>query len=83
MMDPTPIDCDQFVELVTDYLEHALDDQTRARLEAHLDECDGCLNYLQQMTTTVALLGKIQADGVDPQIRQRLLNAIASWTGGE
>lgn len=80
MMDPTPIDCDQFVELVTDYLENALDDGLRARLEAHLDECDGCLNYLQQMTTTVALLGKVRADEVDPQIRQRLLDAIASWS---
>ena len=38
------MDCDKFVELVTAYLDGALDDDTRSRFNAHLAECDGCEN---------------------------------------
>ena len=36
------MDCNELVELVTAYLDNALDEETRARFEAHLTECDGC-----------------------------------------
>jgi hypothetical protein len=42
------MDCNELVELVTAYLDGALDPQTRARFDSHLRECDGCENYLQQ-----------------------------------
>jgi hypothetical protein len=35
------MDCNELVELVTAYLEGALDLDTRARFEVHLTECDG------------------------------------------
>ena len=43
-----PIDCNELVELVTAYLDGSLDLEDRARFDAHLLECDGCENYLQQ-----------------------------------
>ena len=39
------MDCNELVELVTDYLDGALDPAVRARFDAHLGECDGCENY--------------------------------------
>jgi anti-sigma factor RsiW len=48
--------CQELVELVTDYLEGALEESERARFEAHLEECDGCRAYLAQMRTTVRLV---------------------------
>ena len=47
------MDCNELVELVTAYLDNALDEETRARFEAHLTECDGCENYLEQFRATV------------------------------
>jgi anti-sigma factor RsiW len=73
------MDCNELVELVTAYLEGALDDQTRARFDGHLQACDGCENYLQQFRVTVAILGKIRDDQLDPAFRDRLLTAFGNW----
>jgi anti-sigma factor RsiW len=44
------------VELVTDYLDGALDEARRDRFEAHLEECPDCARYLEQMRLTLRLL---------------------------
>ncbi|HZA11329.1 zf-HC2 domain-containing protein, partial [Mycobacterium sp.] len=51
-MSARAMDCNELVELVTAYLEGALDEDTRARFHAHLHACDGCENYLQQFRVT-------------------------------
>jgi predicted anti-sigma-YlaC factor YlaD len=73
------MDCNELVELVTAYLERALDEVARARFEQHLQACDGCENYLQQFRVTVATLGKIREDQLDPAFRDRLLTAFRHW----
>ena len=78
-MSARPMDCNELVELVTTYLEGALDDQARARFEQHLQACDGCENYLQQFRVTVATLGNIRDDQLDPAFRDRLLTAFRHW----
>jgi len=78
-MTTPPMDCVELVELVTAYLEGALDDSTRARFEDHLQACDGCEAYLQQFRTTVASLGKIPDEQLDAAFRDRLLAAFRHW----
>jgi hypothetical protein len=52
------MDCDRFVELVTAYLEGALDPDAERHLVEHLAECDGCERYLDQIRRTVLALGR-------------------------
>jgi predicted anti-sigma-YlaC factor YlaD len=68
------MDCSGLVELVTAYLDGALDSETRARFDAHLAECDGCENYLQQFHVTIRTLGKVGDDEIDPNFRNKLLD---------
>jgi hypothetical protein len=49
------------------------------RFEDHLQACDGCEDYLQQFRMTVATLGKIPDEELDPAFRDRLLNAFRHW----
>jgi anti-sigma factor RsiW len=79
-MTTQPMDCNEVVELVTAYLDGSLDLEDRARFDAHLLECDGCENYLQQFRSTVATIGKIPLDELNPTFRDRLLNAFRNWT---
>ena len=79
MSDGTPMDCNEVVELVTAYLDGALDLHTRARFDIHLTECDGCDNYLQQLQTTVDVLGKVRGDDIEPAFRDRLMTAFRDW----
>ncbi len=74
-----PLDCNELVELVTEYLDGTLDLATRSRFDLHLIECDGCENYLQQLRSTVAALGRVRPDELDPTFRDRLLTAFRDW----
>jgi anti-sigma factor RsiW len=71
--------CRELVELVTDYLEDALDPVTRQRFEQHLQVCDGCVAYVDQMRTTVRLLGEVPEESLSPEVRDRLLAAFRGW----
>ena len=73
------IDCNELVELVTAYLDGSLDPKDRARFDLHLLECDGCENYLQQFRSTVATVGKIPIEELDPTLRSRLVEAFRDW----
>ena len=71
--------CAELVELVTDYLEHALAAEERLRFEEHLTVCDGCVNYLDQMRTTIALTGRLRVDDLSPEVTAELLEVFRGW----
>ena len=73
--------CQELVELVTDYLEGALDAGERARFEAHLSECDGCSGYLEDMRRLVASLHRVPAPPPDPATRDALVRAFEDLRG--
>ena len=78
----TELTCREMVELVSDYLEGALADHDRALFEQHLVLCDGCTAYLDQMRRTVALVGRLRDNRLDPRIRDRLLETFRTWKRG-
>ena len=73
------MNCDEFVELVTAYLDGQLDPTTEQRFVAHLAECDGCDRYLDQIRQTVESLGHLPAASLPPPARDRLLTAFRDW----
>jgi anti-sigma factor RsiW len=75
------LSCRELVELVTDYLEGALPRRERARFEEHLDRCDGCWAYVEQMRHTIALTGRLGVD-LSPEAKAALLEAFRGWNAG-
>jgi anti-sigma factor RsiW len=73
------VKCKEFVELVTAYLEGALDPATEQRFVKHLAGCDGCDKYLEQIRATIAELGHLPAQRLAPEARDRLLSAFRDW----
>ncbi len=69
------------VELVTLYLEGALDAAVHTRFEQHLQQCDGCADYLEQFRITLHTVGAIREEQIDPVFRARLLDAFAETAG--
>jgi putative zinc finger protein len=76
-----PFQCQEMVQLVTDYLDGALDDSKRRRFESHLRKCEGCTAYVNQLRLTMALVGEIRDEHLDTVFRERLLEAFADTTG--
>ena len=78
-MMPTPMTCQELVELVTSYLDGSLALDERARFEAHLVDCHGCLNYMDQMRNTIRLVGTLTTETISDDARDRLLDAFREW----
>jgi anti-sigma factor RsiW len=73
--------CREAVELMTDYLEGALGWRQRRRLERHLRGCPACRAYLEQLRVTVAAMGEIEPDAVDPATREDLIELLRRYRG--
>jgi anti-sigma factor RsiW len=71
--------CQELVEIVSDYLEGALPPNERERFEAHLEICEGCRRYLDQMRTTILLAGRLNEKDLDPGARDRLVQLFREW----
>jgi predicted anti-sigma-YlaC factor YlaD len=70
------ISCQEVVELVTDYLEGAMSAEDAALFEQHLNFCDGCDLYVEQLRTTIAAVGRIDESDVPPAVRDTLRAAF-------
>ena len=71
--------CQQIVELVTDYLEGAMDAPLRASFEAHLAGCPHCTHYLEQIEGTIRVAGTIRAEDLSPDFRAGLIAAFREF----
>jgi anti-sigma factor RsiW len=74
--------CREVVELMTEYLEGTLSPAQRVRFEEHLAGCDGCTTYLEQMRTTMRLLGRIAEEPMPASMEAELVRAFRDWSSG-
>jgi anti-sigma factor RsiW len=70
--------CRELVELVTDYLEGALPLGERRRFEQHVRSCSVCPRYVDQLQTTVRLLGRLAEENLKEPVRSTL-TAFRTW----
>jgi anti-sigma factor (TIGR02949 family) len=71
--------CSDVVELVTEYLERSLPGEETALFEQHLNFCEGCVCYVDQIRATVETVGRLEPEEVPPDMRERLLTAFRDW----
>jgi predicted anti-sigma-YlaC factor YlaD len=71
--------CQELVELVSDYLEGALDEETTARFEQHVAHCPGCERYLNQMKETASILGEIPVETLSEEMQATLLDTFRDF----
>jgi predicted anti-sigma-YlaC factor YlaD len=76
---PEDISCREIVRIVSDYLEGALPAAESEAVELHLNLCDGCTDYLQQLRLAIALTGELAADALPPQLEEELCNAFRGF----
>jgi anti-sigma factor RsiW len=66
--------CRAAVDLITDYLEGALRPSERRRVETHLANCIACTAYLEQMRTTIDVLGHLDPDDLPHAVLDELVD---------
>ncbi len=73
------LDCNEIVELVTDYLEGAMDARTAAAFEEHLLLCDGCRRYVEQIRRTIETSGDVADPTLSVAAQAALLEAFRNF----
>jgi predicted anti-sigma-YlaC factor YlaD len=73
------LSCQEVVELVTDYLDESLSAEDAVLFEQHLNFCEGCVWYVDQIRTTVEMLGEIREEDIPPETKDRLMGAFRNW----
>lgn len=71
--------CKEVVEVVTDYIEGTMAAADRVRFEEHLKLCPYCVEYVEQIRSTISALGKAPEEPPDPHTQARLLDAFRDW----
>ena len=77
------ITCQELTEVLTDYLEGVMAPEDVARFEAHLDVCDGCVTYVEQMRQTIRTVHELRPAEVAATVPEDLLAAFRAWKRGE
>jgi anti-sigma factor RsiW len=77
------LECQQAVELVTDYLEGALSRRQRRRFQRHIRACPNCSAYLEQIQAVIATSGSITPDDLTPRARDDLTELYRRWHGDQ
>ena len=57
--------CKELTEVLTDYLEGVMPVEDRARFDAHLAICEGCVTYVEHMRQVIATVHELRADDVE------------------
>jgi anti-sigma factor RsiW len=71
--------CQELVELVTAYFDGSLSRTDRRRFRRHIEGCDNCSAYVEQMRLVIEASGRLTEDDIDPAAREELLGAFRSW----
>jgi anti-sigma factor RsiW len=71
--------CRDVVELVTDYLEGALDRSGRLRFEVHLSGCPDCTEYVRQMRMTIAVTRRLEVGDLRPELQRQFAVLYRRW----
>jgi anti-sigma factor RsiW len=68
--------CGELVEVITAYLDDALDQPSHAAIETHLACCDDCGHYLAQVRVTIGALADAPPERLSDPTRDRLMAAF-------
>ncbi|HEY1370499.1 MAG TPA: zf-HC2 domain-containing protein [Gaiellaceae bacterium] len=71
--------CKEVVELATDYVEGHMTPSQMTRFELHLNFCDGCFTFVDQIRTTAAAASRLCEDDIPAPTKAKLLAAFREW----
>ncbi len=74
--------CRDAVALMVAYLDDALPESDRARLEGHLADCPHCSEYLAQIRVVIDVSGEVTPDALDDETLDEIVELYRGWRSG-
>lgn len=79
---PRQVTCSEFLKELTDYLDNAMDAQTKAELEDHLQWCHNCYVICNTTKRTIEIYRDQDIYELPDDLRSRLRSAILTKCQG-
>jgi hypothetical protein len=74
--------CTEIVDLATEYVEGALTTSQMTQFELHLNFCEGCVAFVDQIRRTAAIAGRLSEEQIPEETKVKLLEAFRDWSRG-
>lgn len=74
--------CQDVVALTSDYVEGAMTSEQMTAFELHLNFCDGCSSFVDQVRTTATMAHGMSEEEIPEELRSKLLSAFRDWKRG-
>ena len=74
--------CRDAVALMAAYLDDALPESDRSRLEDHLADCPHCSEYLAQIRVVIDVAGEVTPEALDDEALDDLVELYRNWRSG-
>lgn len=71
--------CQKITDLLVDFIDGELDSETEAKLEAHLDSCPPCVDFIAKYRQTGTLCKK----ALDIEMPQSLKSSLSEFLRSE
>jgi hypothetical protein len=71
--------CKEVVDLAADYVEGAMASDDASLFEVHLNYCDGCVVFVDQIRTAASLAARVTEEDVSDELKAKLLTAFRDW----
>jgi hypothetical protein len=71
--------CREVVDLAAEFIEGTMSVEEATLFELHLNFCDGCYTFIDQIRETAAAAGRLSEEQVPEELKARLLTAFRDW----
>jgi predicted anti-sigma-YlaC factor YlaD len=71
--------CSEVVEIAAEYVDGALTGDEMTRFELHLNFCDGCFTFIDQIRTAAAMAARVSEEQLPDETRTKLIAAFRDW----
>jgi Putative zinc-finger len=72
--------CKEIVDLATEYVEGAMTAAQMTQFELHLNFCEGCVAFVEQIRATAAMAGRLSEEQIPEETKVKLLQAFRHWS---
>lgn len=73
--------CKEILQLLSDYIDGEMDDETRERMRQHLEDCPPCDEFLDEFRSSIKLVHETRNETMPDEMKRRLHNFLTEEVG--
>jgi Putative zinc-finger len=68
--------CKEIVDLASEYIEGGMTPSQMTQFELHLNLCEGCVAFVDQIRATATMAGRLSEEDIPEETKVKLLEAF-------